>query len=175
MLYPLLDPIQKTCDLCGRDIPLSNWELHHIQCQRAENRSCSTGHKTVQKNTKPKQQVTRVSAKAKHKDPADDLDSLLAEVTLEDATCKFQRCSKHVSLLGIQCKFCKKRYCMEHSLPEIHGCGDAARQQSRRDIDREVRRQAQGLTDVRRSQLQTKLTKKLEEKSSSRRCKNKGQ
>ena len=118
-----------------------------------------------------KPHATQRSSKLKHKDSVTELDALLAEVTLADNTCNFPQCSKHINLIGFQCKFCKTRYCMEHSLAEVHGCGDAAKLQARKDLEREAQQKGSkyyGATGIKRSQLQIKLTKKLEEKSMAR-------
>ena len=122
----------------------------------------------------PKHTSRKRSSQTSHGVPThEDLDKLLAEVTLADCTCKFSQCSKKVNLLGIFCQFCKKRFCMEHSLPEVHGCGDAARQQSRKDIQREAKQggKTSDLSGTKRSQIQAKLAKKLEEKLSARQTK----
>ncbi|KAJ1478936.1 hypothetical protein T484DRAFT_1816207, partial [Baffinella frigidus] len=37
--------------------------------------------------------------------------------------CKFQ----NVQLLGKVCKHCHLQFCIEHSFPESHGCGQEAR------------------------------------------------
>ena len=36
--------------------------------------------------------------------------------------------------LGVQCDHCRLRFCMNHGLPEVHGCGDAARKAARQHL-----------------------------------------
>ena len=144
-----------------------------MQCKKTrkqESLNPERNHQTLQKPTQLKH-TSKISSKVKHEDSVTELDALLAEVTLADNTCHFPQCSKHINLIGFQCKFCKTRYCMEHSLAEVHGCGDAAKLQARKDLEREARQKGSkyyGATGIRRSQLQTKLTKKLEKKSVAR-------
>ena len=181
----LTDAKEKTCVFCGRCISLLNWELHQIQCEKLQKSRVAIEQELklehsldppldpktkpqppVQKQRKPKQS-SKKSSKTKQKVAAvdDDLDTLLAEMTLADATCKFPKCSKNVSLLGVRCLYCSKRYCMAHSVAEVHGCGEAAKLQARKYLRQEERR---GLSSVRRSQLQVKLSKKVDEKTSAR-------
>ena len=140
-------------------------EMAHKEYHRPD-----SNEKSQQKEAPTKRTV---SSRAKH-DSVEDLDALLAEVKLADSTCKFSKCSKPVSLLGVQCQFCKSRYCMEHSLAEIHGCGDAAKVKSRKDVQREEARSGSrfyGLSGVKRTQVQFKLTKNLEKKATARQTK----
>ena len=132
--------------------------------------------KILQRLPKPKH-ASKKSPKAKlKKEPGDeDLDALLAEMKLADSTCKFQNCPKNVSLLGVLCQFCKERYCTKHSVAEVHGCGEVAKLQSRKDLQQEVKRggKCADLCSVKRSQLHMKLSKKLEEKTTERQSKTK--
>lgn len=48
-------------------------------------------------------------------------------------------CGKSVKLLFLDCKFCFKRFCTSHALPESHGCGAEASAAARRDFKDEVR------------------------------------
>lgn len=36
--------------------------------------------------------------------------------------CKDKECKKKIFLTDLECKYCKKRFCMLHRLPEIHKC-----------------------------------------------------
>ena len=172
-----LGPENKRCDSCNNAIPKDNWEVHQMQCsQRMEREKCTELKSGEAKRIaqKPKQTARKKSSKPSRVDQSEDLDKLLAEVTLSDSTCKFSQCSKKVNLLGILCQFCQQRFCMEHSLAEVHGCGDSAKQQSRKDLQREAKQGSRtyySLSGTKRSQLQTKLAKKLDEKSSERQSK----
>lgn len=60
------------------------------------------------------------------------LDDLLQAAQQQDNVCNAQRCKMKISLLGQTCSFCNRRYCFEHSMPEVHGCGDQARKEMRK-------------------------------------------
>lgn len=45
--------------------------------------------------------------------------------------CAAADCSKPTRATGSTCPHCKMRYCIEHGLPEAHGCGHAARAAAR--------------------------------------------
>ena len=77
---------------------------------------------------KPKKK--RASKVESETDP-DDLDSLLAEVTQSNSTCGLSGCKKKTNLLGLCCQFCRRRFCMEHGIPEVHGCAEEAKKRAR--------------------------------------------
>ena len=176
---------EQKCVICGRTIPLLNWELHQIQCEKQQRKQEASGNgnpttatgtsssKTA-KNRKTKQ---KSSTKTSQKDSAeDDLDALLAEVKLADSTCSFPKCKKTVNLIGVCCQFCRRRYCLSHSLAEVHGCGEVAKQHSVKRLHQEMARgHKDSQSAVRRTQLKSKLDRKIEEKSQSRSSKKDGQ
>ncbi|GBE58815.1 DNA-binding protein SMUBP-2, putative [Babesia ovata] len=53
---------------------------------------------------------------------------LLQEQFNSIAFCNFKEpdgqslCSEQVRVVGHDCKFCRKRFCIRHLLPEVHGC-----------------------------------------------------
>ena len=102
----------------------------------------------------------------------DDLDAMLAEMTLLDSTCGFPKCKKSVNLLGLRCQFCSHRFCMEHSIPEVHGCSDAAKKHARQQKGPSKKK---SVDPVRHAQLQKKLDKKIVDFSSGRKTKKGGQ
>eukprot|EP00741_Cyanophora_paradoxa_P002099 tig00000551_g2035.t1 len=42
-------------------------------------------------------------------------------------------CGASVATIGRLCAFCKLKFCLEHSLPEVHGCGEDAKRKARGD------------------------------------------
>ena len=60
------------------------------------------------------------------------VDELLEAAQRQDNVCNAQRCQKKITLLGQLCSVCNRRFCFEHSMPEVHGCGGQARQEMRR-------------------------------------------
>lgn len=69
------------------------------------------------------------------------------------------------------------RFCLEHGLPEAHGCGDAARRAARQQISRDGQLYSgSGRPDkkpdaVRKAQLQRKLDKKMSDLEDQRKSK----
>ena len=59
------------------------------------------------------------------------LDDLLEAARQQDNVCNAQRCKIKITLLGQLCSACNRRYCLEHSMPEVHGCGHQARKEMR--------------------------------------------
>lgn len=60
------------------------------------------------------------------------VDELLEAARQQDNVCNAQRCKMKISLLGQLCSYCNRRYCFEHSMPEVHGCGNQARSDMRK-------------------------------------------
>merc|ERR1719481_388421 len=93
----------------------------------------------------------------------------------------FPKCKKLVATLGVTCKFCGLRFCLNHSMPEIHGCGEEARKAARQQISREGRlvpgsgTYQKKVDKDKRAQLEKKLEKKLGEKNDQRQRKKKEQ
>ena len=104
----------------------------------------------------------------------DDFDALIASVTALDSRCSFKKCKTLTNTLGRNCQHCTRRFCLQHLMPEVHGCGDAARAQARQTISREgVLHRGSGVPSKkpppdRRAQLERKLNKKLDEMSEKR-------
>ena len=152
------------CPSCGKSVPQCNIQLHSLHCSKQTTQMMreSSASKSKAKPAKKK----RPSVKSK--DESDDLDAMLAEMTLMDSRCGFQGCKKNVNLLGLQCQFCNKRFCMEHTIPEVHGCAEAAKKHARQAIKP---RPASSSGAAKRAHLQRKLDSKLEQLSSGRRSK----
>ena len=89
----------------------------------------------------------------------------------------FFQCKEPVATLNVTCKFCRLRFCFSHGMPEVHGCGEAAKRAARQQISRDGKLfsgsgRPNMLPDpTKKAQLQRKLDKKLTEKSDERRTK----
>ena len=128
--------------------------------------------------------ATRTVTKVKKKEAsthgrtqdANDLDAMLAEVSLADSTCSSPKCKKPVNLLSMRCQFCKLKFCMAHSIPEVHGCAEAAKRHARSQMSKESRgaSRPKPISSSKRGQLQRKLDKKIESLSSERQHKRPG-
>ncbi|XP_023248162.1 DNA-binding protein SMUBP-2 [Copidosoma floridanum] len=88
----------------------------------------------------------------------DNFDKIVQEFAKSNSTCSYQGCKKSTKLIQLICQFCKKWYCLEHGLQEIHGCGNAIRQKARKDF-----RQKQKKIETCTKKEKDKFTKKLKE------------
>ncbi len=61
----------------------------------------------------------------------EDLDTLILEMSKLDSICAYLKCTKNVKLIGFKCPYCSRRHCVQHHLPEVHGCGDAIKSSAR--------------------------------------------
>ena len=106
----------------------------------------------------------------------DDFDGLVAAVTDLDRKCGLRHCKTVVSCVqGINCQHCDRRFCFAHLLPEIHGCGNAAKVKARKSsipsgVVAAVSKVP--LAPAKRAVLERKLNKKMERMSEKRHPKN---
>ncbi|XP_029438093.1 DNA-binding protein SMUBP-2 [Rhinatrema bivittatum] len=111
--------------------------------------------------------------------PEEDFDALISAAVKADSTCGFSKCKASVLTLGQLCIHCNRRYCLSHHIPEVHGCGEKAKAHARSRISREgVLYAGSGSKDIsldptKRSHLQRKLDKKLNELMDQRKIKKK--
>lgn len=157
-----------SCPSCGKAIPRGDFKLHSRTCSKP--RISATMEASIAKRDKIRP-VAAQKKKGQPKKESDDLDTMLAEMTLLDSSCSFQGCKKKVNLLGLQCHLCCRRFCMEHNIPETHGCSEAAKKYARQAV--KPRSTTSSKDTSRRAQLHKKLESKLEELSSDRKSKTK--
>ena len=195
--FPFLDSTAKAqeCSYCKKHVPMVNFELHQIHCEKlrkqqdtvvmvASQTNLSSSQAKVGRTTATKSELSstkiskkkpsrKVAPKSRKTTDVDDLDTMLAEMTLSDSTCSFPKCKKSVNILGMQCQFCKEKFCMAHNIAEVHGCAEAAKKHARQQISKELKGgpRPTSLNAVRRSQLQAKLGKRIDELSSGRQSK----
>ena len=93
---------------------------------------CSSEPPLSQKTEATKKRKSKPKKKAQQGPEAEeDLDSLLAAMKQADSTCSHPKCKKQVNVLGMRCRFCQRKYCVEHSIPEVHGCAEEAKKHAR--------------------------------------------
>ncbi|XP_059153320.1 DNA-binding protein SMUBP-2-like [Physella acuta] len=177
-----------SCKHCGKNIKIPNLVLHELHCSRQAKpsqaktslgsasggvRKKETAQQEKKKEKSKKSQTQNVS-EALSKIDDDDFDGLIASITELDSKCSFKKCKTLTNTLGRNCEYCTRRFCLTHLMPEIHGCGDAVREASRRLISREgVLHSGSGVPNkkpnaARRAQLEIKLEKKLGDLTSKR-------
>ncbi|XP_054027574.1 DNA-binding protein SMUBP-2 [Dryobates pubescens] len=107
----------------------------------------------------------------------EDIDALISAAVRADSTCGFAPCRASVTVLGQLCPHCRRRYCLSHHIPEVHGCGEKAKAQARQRLSREgILQPGSGCKDkaldpARRAHLQQRLDRKLSELTSQRKGK----
>ena len=161
------------CNTCQKSVPRSNIELHKVRCVVPA--PASEIKKEAPKLPKKK------SSKKKQTESTEeeDFDSLCAQFQKLDTVCNFPKCKTLVATLGVNCKFCLVRFCLTHSMAEVHGCGEEARKTARQQMLREGRitpgsgTVSHKLDRDKRAQLNKRLDKKLTEKSDQRQRKKK--
>jgi len=114
---------------------------------------------------KPKKHPDNAKTKNEATKPSDDVDEILKELNITPNRCTL--CKRSTVILGRICPFCKLKFCVEHAMPELHGCGDAAKQQARAEFRREFMK-TQGsaekpLNASQRHAARNRLEKKIEE------------
>lgn len=169
------DPHQVPCDRCKQPVPVENLDLHQLRCtgqpSTSKQKVKSVQPKSKTKKTKSEKTVERVDE--------EDFDSLIEAAMRENKSCAFVKCKQSTATLGQNCEFCSGRFCLQHHIPEVHGCGNAARSHARQMISREgVLYRGSGIPDkktnpTKRAHLQRKLDKKLTELSGERAVKKK--
>ncbi|KAM9971323.1 hypothetical protein ACTFIW_011300 [Dictyostelium discoideum] len=86
--------------------------------------------------TTPSTTSTTTKKKSVDKKSADELLKEFEAIELREVDlriCGMKGCGKNVEILGRICQFCTHKYCTQHALYEIHGCGEKAKAQARAD------------------------------------------
>ncbi|GAB1601670.1 DNA-binding protein SMUBP-2-like [Argonauta hians] len=171
-------PVEETvrCTHCLRHIPKANYDLHVVHCSKSKKPSSKNSQSVQKSKAKPK---TDKMFKALAKVDSDDFDALISAAMAVNNKCSFPNCREKTHVLCLHCEFCKLHYCISHSLPEVHGCGAAAKIQARKVISRDgVIYSGSGVPSKlpnasRSARLHNRLDKKLTELSEQRKHKKK--
>ena len=153
------------CAFCKKKLPSGNVLLHEIHCEKVmeDKRRLKETSGARKKMDKSKQRNIL------EKTTEEDFDALIAMAIKSDNRCNFVKCKEKISLTGILCQFCNRRYCFGHNMPEVHGCGEMARSHARKVVHREKAvRAGSGVKERkvdpnRRAHLERKLDKKRSE------------
>lgn len=84
-----------------------------------------------------------------------DDDEFLDECIKANGLCAEHGCKKSVKVINIKCNLCNSLFCTTHALPEVHGCGKAAKQAA-------AKPKKAPISEKRTAQLENSLSKKLE-------------
>eukprot|EP01090_Pellita_catalonica_P008303 TRINITY_DN19035_c0_g1_i1.p1 TRINITY_DN19035_c0_g1~~TRINITY_DN19035_c0_g1_i1.p1 ORF type:complete len:272 (+),score=83.64 TRINITY_DN19035_c0_g1_i1:42-818(+) len=94
----------------------------------------------------------------------------------DTSKCSYERCDASVVTFGRLCRLCKKKFCIQHALYEVHGCGAAAKKaakanwrKERLDDNGKVRTEpVKTLSAAERQKLKKKLASSIQNKSGAR-------
>ncbi|EGC34088.1 hypothetical protein DICPUDRAFT_98341 [Dictyostelium purpureum] len=87
-------------------------------------------------NNQPSKPTESSKKKPVEKKSADQLLKEFEAIQIKEVNlsiCGFKNCGKNVEVLGRVCQFCSHKFCTQHFLYEIHGCGDRAKAKARED------------------------------------------
>lgn len=174
------EPDKIVCRHCSKSVIKANIQLHETHCLRMQRQKSAP--KSADSSSKKHKDQSTPRAPNAHADvvarlervDGDDLDRMIAAVQSVDRECSFKKCKTSTRTLGHNCEFCRRRFCLNHHIPEVHGCGDAAKAHARATIIREgVLYRGSGVPDkrpdpTRKAQLQKKLDKKLTDMATKR-------
>jgi len=154
--------MKTVCQSCIKPVPKSNMELHKLQCDKLTISRQKVDPASKRKKAKNKNKTIQNDG---------DLDQLFDEFQKLDSICNFEKCKVLVSTLGVTCQFCMVRFCLSHSMAEVHGCGSEARRTAR--ASRPPPPSSGSRDKERRKQLARKLDNKVDQLTSQRKKKDK--
>ncbi len=197
------------CSLCEKDIPGQNYDIHRVRCERAQRLASSAkdvelipvaGDKALkveEASSRPKSKKEKGASSSNQgggqrlgggaaggrKETEEEVDKILAQLEKTSKQCDFGPCKQSITLMGQKCDFCKRVYCMQHAMAEVHGCDQDMKRHARTDARNAAARIQNGILhappkpagstltaseEVKRKQLQNKLKKSLDEKQTER-------
>ncbi|XP_063685644.1 DNA-binding protein SMUBP-2-like [Bolinopsis microptera] len=140
------------CKQCGARVPKANIELHLVRCKpktfttptpsqnQKRNKSAASGKKKKKDTPKQPQPST------------DDDFSVLDDAVSSRLACPITGCQNPCISYISPCRFCASCHCSEHQMPEVHGCGAAARRDAQLpDARVSVRQQAKNKTRLKQA------------------------
>ena len=159
------------CKTCNKDIPKNNIELHKLRCKVED--PLPKNPSKPKKSTKQKVKVKKIAEGVDE----DDFDTLCEEFVKLNKVCNYEKCAVKVTVIGVNCPWCARRFCLTHSMAEVHGCGAAAKLAARQQISRDHKLYpgsgtlSHALDPTKRKQIKRKLDKKIGTLSEDRRPK----
>ncbi|XP_011498018.1 PREDICTED: DNA-binding protein SMUBP-2-like [Ceratosolen solmsi marchali] len=113
----------------------------------------------LNRKERPKKKQDDIENKSNEHKKMDDFDKIIDEFKKSNSICSFNGCKKSTNLIKLVCEFCKKWFCLEHGMQEIHGCGNAIRRKEQKAFKR---RKLKTITKQDKEKFSQKL-KNLEE------------
>ncbi|CAD2218920.1 AN1-like Zinc finger containing protein, putative [Angomonas deanei] len=87
--------------------------------------------------------------------------------------CCAPSCSNMAYMALPKCEYCDKRFCAQHLLPEVHGCGDACKNESHRQATADAIAQRKSRKHIGLDEEKKKLDKNIQESQKQRQKKKK--
>lgn len=126
------------CHICGQELPAANIALHKIHCERLQAMKQKLQAKPIVKTAQRKKKPHKSNRKKSNLHDKEETDEELLDNAIQaNKSCSIAGCNKFISVLGRTCHYCKQLFCLEHNMPELHGCGNAAHIAARRQISRD--------------------------------------
>ncbi|CAI5731749.1 unnamed protein product [Hyaloperonospora brassicae] len=155
----------------GTDLKAANSMLKDLHLDRLTRQAVPPPAQSTKKNKKKKGDANRATID-EVRDGEGELEYLTRQAS-KSSTCAFEKassCKKRVTMFGSVCKFCKLKFCYDHVLPEVHGCGNAVRKFERAEFQRPTTSsdRKKTLTSDKRKVLKKKLNEKVSAKTASR-------
>ncbi|ETN14479.1 hypothetical protein PPTG_07525 [Phytophthora nicotianae INRA-310] len=174
-----IDPGEEGSSSLTEDLKAANSLLKDLHMSRLARQPPPAPTSSKKKKKKGQPKTVNTAPIDDLKDGEDELEFLTRQAN-KSSNCAFQsssRCKKNTTMLGSVCKFCKLKFCYDHALPEVHGCGDAVRKFERAAFQQQMTRSSdvsnKKLTGDKRKLLKKKLDEKVSAKTASRTTKSK--
>ncbi|KAB7507065.1 DNA-binding protein SMUBP-2 [Armadillidium nasatum] len=156
----------KQCHICSKEIAVRNHQLHVIQCEKLKREKAIKEQidrrKTEIKGVKKKNLKGKID---QIEENADDDFLIMEKFSKENNSCAYPRC-KNPSIILLQlCNFCRNNFCLKHHQAESSVTNGVLNPGSRVPSKKP--------DPVKRSQLQRKLNKKLDDLGGQRKIKKK--
>lgn len=155
------------CLHCDKMILKVSFQMHEMHCSRVNAAKAQELNKPKDEPAKPKSAAAKSKVKKNPIETAktDDFDELLEMFQKSNDICNFKGCKVLTKTLGQNCEYCPNRFCLKHSMAEVHGCGDAAKKQARdhirKDGNLDVRKKQSYSAEVKHKVVEKKLHEKI--------------
>lgn len=132
------------CVHCSKYILKINYLMHELHCSKMNRKkpvveepqasAAASASTLISEKPNKKEKNDKIKKNPVESAKTDDFDELLEMFQKSNNTCSFKGCKVLVKTLGQNCEFCANRFCLQHSLAEMHGCGDEAKKAARAHI-----------------------------------------
>ncbi|XP_051156788.1 DNA-binding protein SMUBP-2-like [Leptopilina boulardi] len=99
-----------------------------------ENEGENKSEELKESKVKKKKNKTKVKTEFKSTEKNEDFNTIIEELSRTNNCCSFKDCKISTQLIHLNCEFCKNRFCLQHGMQEIHGCGEAIRRKERKEF-----------------------------------------